>query len=92
MLELLFPGTFHYIEIVSTVVQLIFKIVYKMVRLPAGSCFGLGEPVITEFGITGKIGFWYNRIGYNKAGIGYNRNGYNRNGYNMKQELGITRK
>ena len=58
-----------------------------MVRLPAGSCFGLGEPVITELGITGKIGIWYNGIrnngiGYNKAGIRYNGIRYNRIGYN----------
>ena len=58
---------------------------------------GLGEPVITELGITGKIGIWYNGIryngiGYNKAGIRYNGIRYNRIGYNMKQESGITLK
>ena len=71
-----------------------------MVRWPAlrqQNRGGLGEPVITELGITGKIGIWYNGIryngiGYNKLGIGYNRNGYNGIGYNMKQESGITLK
>ena len=57
----------------------------------------MGEPVITELGIMGKIGIWYNGIRYNgirynKAGIRYNGIGYNGIGYNMKQESGITLK
>ena len=48
----------------------------------------MGEPVITDLGITGKIGIWYNRIqyngiGYNITGIRYNGNGYNGIGYNI---------
>ena len=58
---------------------------------------GLGEPVITDLGITGKIGIWYNGIqyngiGYNITGIRYNGNGYNGIGYNMKLESDITLK